>query len=343
MRPLLLLPAFLLASAAVAQPPDTKPDYSDWKVQELARQVGAGTLPLPGLDRRPRPHGPDPAMTALGHAIRPLVLARTDAADRALFALANPKHPFYPVVFRALVTSHMLYYTPDPRFWLPHPFNFLVLRRGLDDTTENGREYRIEGDDLLYIDRKVVVGRGHGLPRLLADPATRKEEVKERVCDYAMSVISNSVVGVPRFDPLLRDADDRIRAAKDALDRYGRRLRSVDDPRFGVYKSFPYSMFAPEIPALGRPATAADVRDGTAVFHLDGKGEVADVKLPARVLLKQRDPANPSRYRGLAVQAEVGPDGAVVYGVILVDSIRAVPAAEIRTIEPFERRTLNVD
>jgi hypothetical protein len=91
-------------------------------------------------------------------------------------------------------------------------------------------------------------------------------------------------------------------------------------------------LFIPDIRPLGRPATADDVRAGRAVFHLGGKGKLADQPLPAWVLLKA-DAGKKHPARGLAVQAEVGPDRAVRYGVIFRHAIREVPASEVEGVE----------
>jgi hypothetical protein len=92
--------------------------------------------------------------------------------------------------------------------------------------------------------------------------------------------------------------------------------------------------YVPDVKPLAGPATAADVRAGKAVFELGGIGRAATVKLPIWVALKA-DAAKSVPAWGLAVQAEVGADEKVVYGVIFRHAIRAVPADEVGRVERY--------
>ena len=58
-------------------------------------------------------------------------------------ARADPNHPYYPVVFRAFRSAHPRW--PADRGWFVHPFGLTVLRRMLDDATETGLRYEVEG------------------------------------------------------------------------------------------------------------------------------------------------------------------------------------------------------
>jgi hypothetical protein len=95
--------------------------------------------------------------------------------------------------------------------------------------------------------------------------------------------------------------------------------------------------YVPDLKPWGRPATAADVSAGRAVFHLSGTGKVADVQLPAWLLLKNGGKTGDPPVWGLAIQAEVGPDGAVTYGAILRHAIRTVKATEVEPVEAEPR------
>ena len=85
---------------------------------------------------------------------------------------------------------------------------------------------------------------------------------------------------------------------------------------------------------MGRAATADDVKAGKAVFHLDGKGKAADLQLPAVAVLKG-DEKKERPPHVLIVQAEAGPDGAVTYGVITREGVRAMPASELSGVKSF--------
>ena len=79
---------------------------------------------------------------------------------------------------------------------------------------------------------------------------------------------------------------------------------------------------------LTRPATAEDVRR-PAIFELGGKpaDEASHVAAPESGRKKERPP------RGLIVQAEIGPDGKVTYGVTFATP-SAVLASEVESIDP---------
>ena len=93
-------------------------------------------------------------------------------------------------------------------------------------------------------------------------------------------------------------------------------------------------MFVPDVRPLDHAATAEDVEKGRAVFHLDGKGKPAEVKLPAVATLRQQKQSSASR-RVLVVQAEVGQDGKTTYGIIGGGDIRAAAAEELVGIKPI--------
>ncbi|MCW8139403.1 MAG: hypothetical protein KIT58_10920, partial [Planctomycetota bacterium] len=83
----------------------------------------------------------------------------------------------------------------------------------------------------------------------------------------------------------------------------------------------------PGLPPLDRAATAADVDAGRAVFHLDGRGRRANLRLPAM--------AEVGEAPALVLQAEVAADGALLLGVLTVDALRRVPAAEVTGLRPL--------
>jgi hypothetical protein len=164
--------------------------------------------------------------------------------------------------------------------------------------------------------------------------------------------ITALVVGIPPFHPLHRDAAKSLPALKAFLDRHGRRFRRLTEAEARRYDLRGDPAYAPDIRPLGRPATAADVAAGRAVFHLGGKGKPV-ANPPAAVVLRPAVrqawvPADGQVWLGLTlwlatserpqygfvVQAEAGPDGKVVYGVIFRHAIRAVGADEVERVEP---------
>jgi hypothetical protein len=142
--------------------------------------------------------------------------------------------------------------------------------------------------------------------------------------------------GLPAFHPLLKDAEERRAAIKKVLDQFRGRWRVLTDAeRRAVAGNTSEVRFGPDLRPLGRPATAEDVKGGRAVFHLDGKGKLAEVGIPARGKYKRAARADGPRST-LIVQAEVGPGGEVVYGVIERHAIRAVPARAFAEVIPLK-------
>jgi hypothetical protein len=167
------------------------------------------------------------------------------------------------------------------------------------------------------------------------------------VCDAAAARVTELVAGVPPYHPLHRDADKSLGALKGFLDRCAYRLRrftGAEAGRLGFRAGDP--AYVPAARPLGRAATAADVAAGRAVFHFNGKGKpVADapawvtrVTAPRWEWLRT-DPiwlgltlwqaVSGPPEDGLVVQAEAGPDGELVYGVIFRRAIRAVRVDEV--------------
>jgi len=108
--------------------------------------------------------------------------------------------------------------------------------------------------------------------------------------------------------------------------------------------------FIPGVAPLSRPATPGDVAAGKAIFHLAGKGRLADIKLPATAVFRKEKeayerkeaagliglfgPDEPGRV--LIVQAEFDADGQLHYGIIAQREIREANADELADIEPLD-------
>jgi hypothetical protein len=180
----------------------------------------------------------------------------------------------------------------------------------------------------------------------LTDASKRKDAAPERICDVAAEKISEIVFGVPAYHPLLKDADVRLKALKEALDRYSYRPATAAEIEALAGQMGHDPGFVPDIQPLGRAATADDVRKGKAIFHQDGKGKLADAKLPLEAVLKNagdapsdREPQHRGRPRKvggvLIVQAEIGPDGKVKYGVIMSHELRTLAADDVKDVKPL--------
>jgi hypothetical protein len=297
----------------------------------LTRQVTTGAVALsPPTDRGTTTKA---AQLALRDLVHDLINCRMPEADEALYALADPGHPYFPLVARAILVDEEDRYARS--IWYRHPFCLTVFRHGLSDRRPtDGHSYR-RGTE--------VEDRGPGRPRWWtplggADPERWAEHVEHTAADDVAFRLDDLVVGLPDYHPLRRDADQLLAETQAMLARYARRFRPVvwvEQSRWSVGR-YGDIAYVPDIRPLGRPASAADVAAGRAVFELNGAGKVADVKLPAWLVLKE-DAKVPDPPAGVIVQAEVGPDGTVTYGVIFRHAIRAVKAAEVGRLEPYER------
>ncbi len=289
-----------------------------------------GKVKLPADDKLETRDDEQPGTVELRAIVMYLASVRTPQADRALYALADPKHPAYALAARWIVAER-----PDGSGrggWLAHPYCLAVLRQKLDDETPTGATWKIEGDSLRRIEK---TGRGsEGIPELLRDPAARKESAPERVCDVAAERLSALVVGQVETHPLLKDHGRRLKVMKETFDRFqGRHRLLTETESEALGLSLWRARYVPDVRPLGRAATAEDVRAGRALFHLDGKGNPAELKLPAVATLKR--PGREGRpARVLIVQAEVGPGGETTYGVLGAGEARAATEKELAGVKP---------
>ena len=277
--------------------------------------------------------------------LRALMAAATPEADRTLDALADTSHPQHELFVNTVLTDETRNFSRGP--WFARPLCLAILRQGLDDISFTGATYSVEKNTLWRrgknegLAKTVRPDLGRALPAFLANPVDRFEVVQERACDVAAEKLGDLVAGLPLYHPILKDSDKRLTAFKIAFDRFAGNYRSVtpleqDDLSFTESQTLSTwtPAFIPDIRPLGRIATAADVRAGKAIFHLDGKGKQANQSLPAIGVLKA-DVKTPHLPHVLIVQAEVSPDGQITYGVIMKEAIRAVPASELTGIKAF--------
>jgi hypothetical protein len=287
-------------------------DTAAWT--QFTRDVERGAIPLgnsiwpdTGRARRER---------TLQGIVVGLIDSHTAETDRALDAMTDPAHPYFPTLLAALKAP-----SRDP--WTAHPYWLNCARRLLTDRSAAGGRYSLEGS--------VVNGPAdqwwgvRGRPEW-ADRSRFLPEVAERECDEPAILLSEHVLGAPFYHPLRKDADLQLAALTAFIDKYRRRVRLATYAERSALRSRGTNVFVPDIRPLGRPAAAADVKAGAAVFHLDGKGLVWTGPVPSKVVLKA---AANNRSTGLVVQAEADADGKAVFGVIFRHELRMVRADEI--------------
>jgi hypothetical protein len=297
-----------------------------WPLRVLAEEVRIGQHRLPaggaGADR-----------AELDALVNDFAQAGTPECDQALWSIARPVHPYYEMAVEQVLTR-------SPRRtagWFDHPFCLAILRQKLDDKTPTGGFYKLDGMNCYYQTAAGDVTSASGIPELRTNPAACCTEAAERVCDMAANRLRELTLGLPICHPLLKESEQRLRALREVLDRFGDRFARVPPEvaeAFGA--SHRERLYVPVFDPLGRAAISADVRAGQAVFDFGGKGRLAAQPLPAFGLRKSSakdDEAEPV----LIVQAEWSPAETLVFGVIGVNGIRALPASQVEKVRPFER------
>jgi hypothetical protein len=274
-----------------------------------------------------------PSRWQLEHTVEYLAAVKLPEADRALFRLAEKNHRYHAAAVRGLIDRQVVYDSPGS--FLDHPCCVPILRELLDDTTLTKTSLKISENENGLIRRNFGGGVGWTrMPAILADPKQRKAATDLRRCDLA-GQMAGLIAGLPEYHPLLKDAETRLAAMRKALDRFPGEYRTLTPTEKVIIAGNTYEVrFAPKVLSLGRPATAGDVKAGKAIFHLDGRGKLAAVELPARGTFKRH--ANDKDTRcGLLVQAEVRPNGEIVYGVIERHAVGTRSASEFADVTPL--------
>lgn len=321
----------------------------------LARAIEQGTLPL-AREADGSPGDRETAEQEMRANVDILAGWQSDDADRALNALADADHPYSELVADAILDMRDEFERSSP--YRRHPFVLALLRRKLDDTRGRGRHFYLRGDEIEESTRRRT--RCAPLPEHCPGPGAFLEHAEECVCDVAAQRLSDILAGAPDHHPLRKDAGQSIATLKALLDRHRGRFRSLTGAelaQLGFRQWEP--AYAPDIAPLGRPANAADVAAGRAVFHLHGRGKPIAGPLPTWLTLKadvgkvdasrrvfpafswsevprssvSRLSLDQGALTGLVVQAETDADGKIVYGVIFRNSIRTIRADEVEKVE----------
>jgi hypothetical protein len=274
--------------------------------------------------------GLDDADTLLG-MIDMLVRAEIPAAEAALDALISPEHPAYTLYRDSLLQGRPGSYDARSLFRSRH--SILLLFRELGNTEATGTTYSMsEGNLVTSRPRSQLTVRA---PEFLTD-VPEGASAEERHCDKAAALLVELVAGLPRYHPLMNDAEQRLDDIRELMGRYINNLRraSADECRaLGISSFIPFYVFYPE--PLDRPATEDDVAAGNAAFHLQ-EGTLADMTLPAKAALEPADPAG-ERRRAIIFQAEVDADGNTWYAILERHQVRRVAAEDVHDIAPLTR------
>jgi hypothetical protein len=275
---------------------------------------------------------------ALREIIDDLVRTTLPEADHALWAIADPRHPYFPIARCRLSQSEAGRY--DARSWLLHPYCLKILRRELDNRDPTGGYYLRRGTTSIL---STLDGGSSSseMPAPLDDARFLKDVAFERYCDRAAMKLTALVYGMPAYHPLLKDAHARLNVLKRVFDGFPTGYHSVTPIEAQFLEVVAYEpLFLPNLSPLNRPATKDDVKAGRAVFELKGKGRLAPVRLPAVASWKKRrDAASASSAvkRLLIVQAEVDAEGKTIYGIIGDGVAHTVHPEELTDIKPIQK------
>jgi hypothetical protein len=179
----------------------------------FANDFKDGKITLPANDKQNRNWDDQPGTVELRGIVRDLASAQTPAADAALMALVDPKHAGHTIAAQGL-RGHI--HSSDNEAWFAHRYCIKMLRAELDNTTPTGSVGSIDGD--FYTERIENGSSSVSIPEIIAKPDSRRERVDLRRCDEAAEKLSELVIGLPPYHPLLKDAGERLAEMRKVLD-----------------------------------------------------------------------------------------------------------------------------
>jgi hypothetical protein len=302
----------------------------------FARQIEHGGFQLPTNDNTEIDEENQPGNVALREIIEELVRTKRPEADRALFAITDPEHPYFEFTRSRLRQAESG--QSENRSWFSHPYCLKIVRRELDnrDPTwayylRNGTTSTFSSQDGSYVESDV--------PPPFNDPKFLKDIAFERCCDRAAMRLTRLVYGMPAYHPLLKDADGRLKEIRRVLDSFSGRFRLVTPLEVEFLGVASDRQFLPDLSPLTRPATKDDVKAGRAIFESNGKGKLAPLQLPAVASWRRPHDASsdPAPKRLMIVQAEIDAAGKTIYGVLGDGAARTVHPEELTDIKPIKK------
>ena len=317
-------------------------------MKEFAADIENGELKLPARRSDRRGYSSDqPPNVELSATIRELARAGTPEADRALYALTDPEHPYYTLLRGRLFEESTRW---GDESWFVHPYCLKLLRRELDNEESTWREEKIGDPTPSQKDGDDESGMG-----MSVDPQFPKAQAEEPACDRAAAKLLALTLGLPwkylpqeSIDASLdyarpENTEANLALLKKAFDGYRQGFRRATALEIESLELFGQDvLYIPDIRPLDHPATAEDVRAGRAIFHLDGKGKLAKQRLPAvatpkTVEKKDHLTRNVQPMPVLVVQAEIDADGNTFYGIIGEGPARKVKAEDLADVKPIQK------
>ena len=271
---------------------------------------------------------------SLADLIRMLSRVDKPEAEAALNAMLKPEHPAHAMYLDKVLNSSPGW--SDDRVWFRTKVCIKLLRQQLDNTEPSGSYFEITATR--YNQGSKGRETSGPIPDWLKHDKKLAEYAAGRHCDDAAIKLNELVAGLPRYNPLLSDAADRLATMRKLLDHYDASVRIATGFEAGALGEWGWDPFYVLSPApLDRAATAQDVKSARALFHLTG-AERANLKLPARGYFGESpagtddEPVSDDRERCLIFQAETDADGKTWYGVVERYNMRKVAAEEVHDI-----------
>lgn len=199
--------------------------------------------------------------------------------------------------------------------------------------------YRLLSRQLLYASYQFG-GNGAWIAHPYCLKLLRREldNVKEGRSDCAAEKLRDLVFGLPVSQ---QKAEQDLAALKRTFDSFSLGYRRVTPAeQRALHTSFWQATYIPDMAPLGRAANEEDVRAGRAIFHLQGRGKLTNLALPATASLRGRvvtDEGRRSDHRVLIVQAEADSDGNMLYGIIGDGPGRIAKTEELTDITPIKK------
>jgi hypothetical protein len=300
-------------------------------LQTYAREVETGHLKLPANDQPQTNADDQPGAVELREAVRYLLNAGA-AGDAALRALAHVDHPWHTVAKDRVLNARLGW---DETVLFHHPFCLTILHAELTHLDPTGVTYSVKDDELIYEEKNSRGSRS--LPEFLQDAGARVENAPERYCDVAAMRLHELVLGLPAYHPLQSDAAARL-AKYHEFFRTFRQLRIMRAEEAQAMRLSSYeSKFVPVLPPLRDAATFQDVKEGRALFSLNGPVRPAGVRLPALVTLK-KDVGKKEEVYYLALQAEKDAKDHIRYGLLGPEGILVVDEDKVQAVQAIEAK-----
>lgn len=294
-------------------------------LEQLCAEFVSGSIP-PAEDAAE--DAPELQRLVAAFAASPLPGAR-----RALASLADPRHPHHARALAGALDGQVQW---SENVWLADPSCVALLKSALADLTPTATAWSIADSRLTETGARY--SSSSDIPRELQGVQLR-DRVDERTCDRAAARLSQMVVGLPTYHPLMRDAEQRLSRLTETMDRWSASARALTPSERKALQLDSYQPRFILAPApLDRAAGPADVAAGRAVFALGSSARRGALALPASATWTI---PGQSPVPVLIVQAEED-DSGIRYGVVSRERIVAVPGAEVAgigAVEPAEGAT----